>query len=443
MTERDPAAAIRRWFDAALKAVEPGAAVEGALTRDGDALVVAGRRVPVLGRLIVVGVGKAVVPMARGIENVCGDRIETGLVITKDAHATGDLPRRIRVVEAAHPIPDERGVRATRAMLDLLRGVGKSDVVVATISGGGSALLEAPRPPVALADVARTTDLLLRAGAPIQDLNRVRIPLSLVKGGGLRRAADGATTITLILSDVLGNDTRIIASGPTVRGEATAEDALALLDRYALRDRVPAVVVETLEGAMGEGGGWDFPDDAVAIVADNETALAAVRERATAEGYRAEIAWRGMGGEAAELGREWVDLCRRSDPAVDVLLGGGEATVMVRGDGVGGRNTEFALAAALALEEGQASESANSVVSNDWTIASLATDGQDAHTGVAGAIADRGTCARARAAGVEPEEALANNDSLRVFEAAGGVVNPGPTGTNVNDLYIGVRGSPN
>src|SRR5262249_48150968 len=195
VTIRDPVALIRRWFDAALRAVEPAAAVERALACDGNSLVVRGQPIPIRGRLIVVGVGKAAVPMARGVEAVWGDRIETGLVITKDGNATGELPRRVRVVEAAHPIPDERGVRATRDTLDLLGGVGEGDVVVALISGGGSALMEAPRPPVTLADVAKTTDLLLRAGAPIQDLNRVRIPLSLVKGGGLRRAANDATVV--------------------------------------------------------------------------------------------------------------------------------------------------------------------------------------------------------------------------------------------------------
>jgi hydroxypyruvate reductase len=432
--DRDPDALIRRWFDAALQAVEPAAAVERALSYDGDAFEVHGQRIPVRGRVIVVGVGKAAVPMARGVETVCGDRIETGLVITKDGHATGQLPRRINVVEAAHPIPDQRGVRATHELLHLLQRVGEGDVVMALISGGGSALMEAPRPPVTLADVARTTDLLLRAGAPIHDLNRVRIPLSLVKGGGLRRAANGATMATLILSDVLGNETRIIASGPTVRGEASAPDALALLDRYAVRDRVPVTVVQALEASTEDGPRWDFPHDVVEIVADNETALESAWEQATADGYRAEIVWRRAGGEAAGLGRSWLDTCRESDPAIDVLLGGGEATVTVRGDGIGGRNTEFALAAALALAEKR--------FGDDWTIASLATDGQDGPTNVAGAIADGGTCNRARAAGADPEEALANNDSLRVFEAAGGIVNPGPTGTNVNDLYLAVRGRP-
>ncbi len=276
MTESAEASLIRSWFDAALGAVDPMSAVQRVLRCDGESLVVGGRGVGLLGRLIVVGVGKAAVAMALGAEAVCGERIETGLVITKDGHAEGTLPTRIRVAEAAHPIPDERGVRATREILDLLKGAVEGDVVLALISGGGSALMEAPRPPVTLEDVARTTDVLLRAGAPIQDLNRVRIPLSLVKGGGLRRAAGKATMVTLILSDVLGNDTRIIASGPTVRGEGSGNEALALLERYGVRDRVPGGVIQALEAPADDSQGGDFSDDVVEIVADNETVLEAV-----------------------------------------------------------------------------------------------------------------------------------------------------------------------
>jgi hydroxypyruvate reductase len=427
--EKSAETLINRWFEAALRAVEPAAAVRRAISCDGHALVVGDRRFPLARRLLVAGVGKAAVTMAAGAEAVCGDRIDTGLVITKDGHATGDLPRRIRVVEAAHPIPDERGVRGTRELLSLLSGAGVGDVVLALISGGGSALLEAPRPPVTLDDLARTTDLLLRAGAPIQDLNAVRIPLSLVKGGGLRRAAGEATMVTLILSDVLGNDTRVIASGPTVRGEPSGRTALALLDRYRVRDRVPGSIIQALE-SVPDHATWDFPDDVVQVVADNETALHALHDQAIADDRQVEIVWTRTNGEAAELARAWIDVGATANPGVDVLLGGGEATVTVRGDGVGGRNTEFALAAALELEWRDLAE---------WTIASLATDGQDGPTNVAGAIADAETCRRARFAGVDPEAALANNDSLRVFQAVGGIVDPGPTGTNVNDLYLAVR----
>lgn len=423
-------ALIRAWFQAALDRVEPEAAVRRHLRRDGRHLIVGERQLAVDGRLLIAAVGKAAVGMVRGAEAVCGDLIADGVAITKDGHTSGSALERVRLAEASHPIPDERGERATRQLLDLLRKTGSGDVVLALISGGGSALLEAPRPPVTLEDVATTTDLLMRAGAPITDLNAVRVPLSLVKGGGLRGAAGVAAFATLILSDVLGNDPRVIASGPTLRSNASRAAALAILERYGVQTQVPASVMEVLvapdsndEIPVGDG-------DPLVVVGDNATAVAAFGLAVEETGWRVSVIWQAMEGEAAELGREWVQQCREAPSNVDVLLGGGEATVTVRGSGVGGRNTEFALAAALALAEADM---------GDWIVASLATDGQDGPTGVAGAIADAGTVARAAAGGVDATAALRDNDSLRVFEVAGGVVVPGPTGTNVNDIYVAVR----
>ncbi len=426
---------IEAWYRAALEAVEPSAAVRRHLERDGNAAVVGGRRVPVPGRLVTVGVGKAAVGMALGVETVLGDLVSGGLVITKDGHAEGERPRRVRVAEAAHPILDARGVRATQDVLELVAGLGDGDVVLALISGGGSALLEAPRPPVTVADLAMVTDLLLRAGAPIDDLNAVRTPLSLVKGGGLRRAADQATVVTLVLSDVLGNDPRVIASGPTISDKQRPEVALGILAKYGLVDRVPPAVLDVLRTARDQEG-EPAPNpgaDMLVVVGDNNAALAAAAETAAAAGHRVRVEWRERQGEASDLGQAWVETADRAGPDVDVLLGGGEATVTVRGGGIGGRNTEFALAAAIALDERG---------DDQWVVASLATDGQDGPTGVAGAIADGGTVGRARAKGVDPAVALRDNDSRAVFEAAGGLVIPGPTGTNVNDLYLAVRMEP-
>lgn len=395
-------------------------------------MLVDGSVAPVPGRLYMVAVGKAAVGMARAASDVCGELLAAGVVITKDGHVTGELPEQLNIFEAAHPIPDERGVAATRVALDLLGDVQDGDVVLALISGGGSALLEAPRPPVTLADLAATTDRLLRAGAPIDDLNAVRAPLSLVKGGGLRRAAKHARFVTLLLSDVLGNDPRVIASGPTVRSAFTSASALSVLDRYGLRDRVPASVRTMLAAAddRDEQEGVSFAADVVMVVADNNAAIEAAAAAASGLGLRADIAWRGRQGEASALANAWLDRCQQAPSDIDVVLGGGEATVTVRGGGVGGRNTEFALAAALAMRDRGLA---------DWTVASLATDGQDGPTEVAGAIADALTPSRAAAAGCDPDQALRDNDSLRVFEAAGGLVAPGPTGTNVNDLYFAVR----
>ncbi len=423
-------AAISRWFAAALDAVDPAAAVSRALASGSGRWAAPGR-----GRVLLVAVGKAADPMARAAIHHLGESLAAGVVITKDGHLTGPFPPPVVAFEAAHPVPDERGVAATERVLDLVRGAGPDDLVLALISGGGSALLEAPRPPLTLADVAMTTDLLLRAGAPIQHLNAVRTPLSQVKGGGLRAAAPNARFATLVLSDVLGNDLRTIASGPTIPATLDGAAALDLLARYDIAERVPPAVIEVLERIAADP---DREDEAAAtrdvtvIVGDNAKAVEAARLAAGRDGLRAATIWAEREGEAGDLGRAWVDACRAAGSDADVILGGGEATVTVRGDGVGGRNTEFALAAAISLTDGGDS---------DWLVASLATDGQDGPTDVAGAIADGGTIERARATGIDPERALRENDSLAVFEAAGGIVAPGPTGTNVCDIYIGVRAS--
>lgn len=423
--------AIERWYRAALDAVDPEAAVTAFLSRDDLSLIIGAERVPAPGRLAVVAVGKAALPMARAAARACGDLVSAGIVLTKDGHAVGAVPDGFEVFEASHPIPDERGVAATRKILDLVAGMGPGDVVLALISGGGSALLEAPRPPLTLSDMAETTAALLKAGAPIQHLNAVRTPLSLVKGGGLRAAAPDARFVTLVLSDVLSNDPRVIASGPTIPAALDAGAALSLLEQYRVDGSVPAVVVEVL--ALLDGKSPAAPataGDVLAFAGDNDLAVKAMAAAAAAEGMSTRIAWRRREGEASDLGRRWIELALAQDEPVAALFGGGEATVTVRGGGQGGRNTEFALAAALELDR---------IGDEEWLAASLATDGQDALTGVAGAIVDGGTVARASAAGTDPAAALAENDSLAVFRAAGGIVAPGPTGTNVNDLYVALR----
>jgi glycerate 2-kinase len=301
--------------------------------------------------------------------------------------------------------------------------------VLALISGGGSALFEAPVEPVTLDDFVTVTNLLLSAGTPIQDLNRVRIPLSAVKGGRLRQASPAGRFVTLLLSDVLGNDPRVIASGPTVRGDFAATDALDVLERYQLRQAVPDVVLTALESQpVANDAGQGFTNDLTLLVADNSSALNAAAAEAEAEGLPVEIIWREREGEASMLGREWVVASAdREGPLV--LLGGGEATVTVRGDGAGGRNTEFTLAAGLELERRHL---------DSWAAASLATDGQDAMTEAAGAIVCADTIRNARSLDIDPERCLENNDSVRVFEATDLVVT-GPTGTNVNDLYFAVN----
>lgn len=426
---------IHQLFREGVKAVDPVHAVTAAVRFDGETLRIGDREIDLRrGRVVVIAIGKAAQEMATGLSEVLGDRTDAGFSLTKAGARTNVQLPRFRFAYAAHPVPDLRGVEATREILNLVDDLGPEDVVIALISGGGSALLTAPRPPLELTDIQQTTDLLLRAGAPIQDLNAVRSELSLVKGGGLRRAIGEATCVSLILSDVLGNDPSIIASGPTVARRPDPARALALLDHYHLRDRVPQGVIALLmASAENSDAGADesrHPQDVWKIIADNGHFIEAMADAARCDGHRPAIIWRDREGEAADLAREFVDACANTPDDIDVVLGGGEATVTVRGEGIGGRNTEFALAAAFELERRKL----------PWVVASVASDGDDgANERSAGGIADAGLIARAGALGLDPVAALEANDSGTLLGRLGAMVASDPTGTNVNDAYIGIR----
>lgn len=424
-----PETRIERIFQAALRAVDPVAATRATFRQgDGD-IELDGLRIAQFDRVLAVAVGKAAQGMAAGARDALADRIDAGIILTKDG-ASGERPPGFTCFEASHPVPDHRGVDATRAILTAVRQLGSDDLLIALISGGGSALLEAPVSPLTLADIQETTQLLLRAGAPIEDLNAVRSVLSDVKGGGLRRAAGPAAVASLILSDVLGNDPRVIASGPTIPSSPDAATAQDVLRRYELLDAVPEAVGQVIEDRRADQGESISPaHDIWRIIADNGTLIDAADEAANEMALNTRVTWRDTQGEASDLAREFVAICEQMPAGVDCVLGGGEATVTVRGNGVGGRNTEFALAAAIELYR----------INSGWRVASLASDGDDANTGAAGAIASAATIDRAQAAGIDPARELANNNSAHVFAVAGGLVTPGPTGTNVNDLYIAVR----
>lgn len=422
---------IRAWYQSGLSSVEPRQAVCRHLGFAGTDLHVGEHTFPIPNQgVIVIAIGKAAVAMAHGARDVLGERIREGAILTKDGHAEHP-PEGMRIFEAAHPIPDERGVAGTDAILGLVANLQSDDIVVTLISGGGSALFEAPRDPLTLADLQTTTDLLLRAGAPIQDLNTVRSPLSLVKGGGFRKRMGEASCVSLILSDVPGNDPAVIASGPTIRTTADPSRALAKLEQYGVLPQVPRRVIELLERQN------DNPEpkmhvpteDVFDIIADNDMFVDRIAAAVNAEGLSGKVIWRQQEGEARALGERFVAELNSLPNETEVVLGGGEATVTVHGDGTGGRNTEFALAAAIELHRRGA----------DWVIASLASDGQDGLVDGAGAIADRTTVERASDLSLDARSSLERNDSGSFFERVGGLVAPGPTGTNVNDVYIAVR----
>ena len=419
-------------FAAALVAVDPERATTAALVREGRTLRIGRQTVTVAGGVLVVGMGKAAAGMALAAERALGDLVSGGLVVTTDGSAGVVRPQYIEVLTAAHPLPDERSLRAGGRLLDLVGSTGPDDVVIALISGGGSALAEALRPPFTFADLRDVTDRLLRSGATIGELNTVRRAMSRIKAGGLL-AQSAAPVYPLILSDVIGNDLGTIASGAMIPGPPLAEQlavALTVLDRYglggAIRESATALLAVACESEPAAPRAIQAP----VFIGDNARAVSAAAAEADGFVVSRPAGWQDREGEAAELGRAFARTCRAAGHDVDLVVGGGEATVTVRGAGVGGRNTEFALAAALALDaDGTA----------DWVVASLATDGQDGPTGVAGAIADGETVGRMRSAGTNPDALLRDNDSLRGFSLAGGLVTTGPTGTNVNDLYIGRR----
>jgi glycerate 2-kinase len=420
---------IRSWYEDGLRAVDPRYSVVRSVTWDGATLGVGDNSIDIAAgvRVVAIAVGKAATDMAHGLESIVGPRLDDRILLTKDGHATHP-PAAWEVYEARHPLPDERGVAATQRILAAVSGLNAGDVAIVLISGGGSALLEAPRSPLSLPDVQATTQLLLRAGAPIQDLNAVRSELSDVKGGGLRRAIGKAGCVSLILSDVLGNDPAVIASGPTIDRRARPDVALDLIARYGVHDQMPPAAIELLR-SDGRTIGVPGSRDVYLVVGDNRQFLDRIEDAARSSGFSPRVVLRDAEGEARELADRFVEHLMSQPSGVDVAIGGGEATVTVRGDGRGGRNTEFALAAAMRL----ASEG------SEWVVASLASDGQDGAIDAAGAIVDRDTIDRGRAARIDAESSLATNDSGGYFDAVGGLVAPGPTGTNVNDVYIGVR----
>ena len=420
---------IEQLFSAGLAAVDPRTTVERTLSFDGTWLKIADRTIEVRGRLVVLAVGKAAGSMALGAIDVLGDRIDAGIALTKDGHFSSPVPG-FEYYEARHPLPDQRGIDATRKIIELVSDLKAEDVVIALISGGGSALLEAPVDGISLEDLQQTTDLLLKAGAPIHHLNAVRSVLSQVKGGGLRRTIGEASCVSLILSDVLGSDPQVIASGPTVNSIANASLALDELRRYKLLERVPTSVLDELKTLRIVPTPYSVSKDIWHIIADNRSFLDAIAATATTLGLKPEVAWRDQEGEARDVGSRFVRFANHAQPEFDCLIGGGETTVTVKGPGIGGRNTEFALAAAIELD---------GLGIRNWTVASLASDGDDGSANAAGAIADPDSVDRGRSLGVSADAHLQDNDSASYFATVGGLVQTGPTGTNVNDLYIALK----
>lgn len=422
---------------AALGAVEPGAAVRRHMRREDDALVVGGRRYELAAYrgVWLVGAGKAGAAMAEAAAELLGERLSGGLVVVK-GEAEPPAGARYELLPAAHPVPDARGVAAGERIAALLGGLGADDLVIALLSGGGSALLTLPAPGVSLDDMRGLTAALLGCGARIDEINSLRKHLDRLKGGGLARMAHPAELVALVLSDVVGSPLDVIASGPTVPDASSFAQAWAVLERYAISDALPAAAREHL--ARGRAGA--LPDTPKAgdpcfaraftlLVGDNRQAADAALAAARALGMHTLLLTTYLQGEAREAGRVLAAVARELAasgsplPRPACIIAGGETTVTLRGDGRGGRNQELALAAVADLDGLE-----------NVALVALASDGDDGPTDAAGAVVSGASLRRARALGLDPAAHLARNDAYPFFAALGDLLRPGPSGTNVNDL---------
>jgi glycerate 2-kinase len=411
-------AALRAMFDAAVASADPRRMLAAHLPE----------RPPPGRRVVVVGAGKSAAVMAAALEQAWPDVELSGVVVTRYAHAVPT--RRIAVIEAAHPVPDASSERGARRVLDAVRGLGPDDLVIALISGGGSALLALPAPGLTLADKQAVNRALLASGATIHEMNAVRKHLSGIKGGRLAAAAAPARVVTLAISDVPGDDPAVIGSGPTVPDPTTFADARALVARYGLT-LSPAVAARLARDDDETPKPGQLPHTEFRLIATPDMALRAAADAARAAELSPLILGDALEGEAREMGTVMAGIARSvrahgeplGPPAV--LLSGGETTVTIRGEkaGRGGRNTEFLLGLAVALAGAR----------GIWAIAGD-TDGIDGTEDAAGAIVTPDALARARARGLDARAALDGHDSYALFAALGDLVVTGPTLTNVNDV---------
>jgi hydroxypyruvate reductase len=428
----------RHIFDAGIAAVDPVAAVQHAVRRQGDLLTVAGEVYDLrqYAQVYAIGAGKAGATMSQGLENVLQDRLTTGAVTVKYGHLAPVAA--VTVYEAGHPIPDAAGVRGAEAMMRTAQQAGENDLVFCLLSGGGSALSPAPSEGITLEEKQQFTSLLLACGASIDEINTLRKHLSRLKGGQLARLVAPARLITLVLSDVVGDRLDVIASGPTVPDASTFAECQEIVARYRLMELLPASIRDHLQrGDAGQipetpkAGEPVFARHQTVLIGSNRIALQAAAQQARQLGYKPLVLSSSIQGEAREIARVHAAIAHEirqgglplSPPAC--VLAGGETTVTLLGTGKGGRNQEFALAAAMDIG------GLDGVV-----ILSGGTDGTDGPTDAAGAVVDGQTIGRAQALGLHPEAFIQRSDSYPFFAALDDLLVTGPTGTNVMDIYL-------
>ena len=447
---RDAVADAEAIFRAGLARVDPLAMMGRVLTLDGDILRVTTETechaydLARYRHIYVLGAGKAAARMALGLERILGDRIADGVAAVKEGYL--ETLSRIRLMEAAHPVPDARGVAAAREVLALAGKAGQGDLVIVRVPGGGSGILAAPPElpghRLTLADKQQTTRVLLSCGATIQEINCVRKKLSAVKGGRLAAAIAPAHCLGLLLSDVVGDDLDVIASGPTVPDPTTGADALAVLARYGVTDTVaPDALAVLNDVAAGHAPDTPKPGDPAfthtrtVLVGTNFQALLAARDKAAALGYATVIVTSHLTGEAREMANLFLGMARDIAeygvplPRPACVIAGGETTVTLRGHGKGGRNQEMALAYLAGL--GRDAKNAE-----DAVFLAASTDGSDGPTDATGAFASLSILRRGQALGLDAGRYLADNDAYHYFEAVGRLLKTGPTNTNVCDIKV-------
>ncbi len=436
-----------KLFRAAVSRVDPYEAVMRFVRLEGSTLHLGGEgrssaelSLDSYGHIYVVGGGKATAPMARAMEDILGRRLSGGVVVVKYGFA--EPLRSLEVIEAGHPLPDQKGVEGARKMLDLVKGAGKQDLIFSLISGGGSALLPQPAEGLSLAEKQAVTKLLLECGASIDEINMIRKHISSTKGGQMARAAYPATTANLMLSDVVGDRLDVIASGPFVPDTSTFQDAQAVLDKYRLTS-LPETVREHIgKGVRGEVQETPKERDPVFervrnyVIGSNILALEAAAQEAERLGYNTLILSSMVEGETREVAHVHTAMAKeilqtgRPLPPPACIISGGETTVTIRGKGLGGRNQEFCLASAVDLAG----------LPPRVVVASGGTDGNDGPTDAAGAIVDSLTCRRGSDHGLKALAYLDDNNAYRFLEKTGDLLITGPTKTNVMDVrFVLVR----
>lgn len=433
---------VKRIIDAALESVDAEQAVRKYFWREG-AILHAGEAVYNLNefrKVYIAGLGKAGAAMLKAAAHVLGDLLDCGVVVVKEGHMgeAGLLPHSVEVLEAGHPVPDERSVWAAGRLLGLVDRMTSDDLLVGLISGGGSALVTAPAEGIGLEDLQNLTDLLLASGAAIEEINILRKHLDQVKGGRLAGRLNGGTAVVLVLSDVIGDSLQAIASGPFAADSSTFQDALKVFEKYHLLDKVAPSIQSILEkGMQGEIAdtpkGHEVIFDRIRhiIVGSNRLAVQAALKQAEREGYNGFLLTAELKGEARQAGQSIAAVARQIHSGAGpvqrpaCVVAGGETTVTIHGKGKGGRNQELALGAV----EGLAGL-------DGVLLATLATDGGDGPTDAAGALVSGKTWEHAVQAGLDPHSYLHENDSYSFFQALDDLIITGPTLTNANDLVI-------